>query len=351
MNLRDAGTEWLARIARGTHDPLTWYPIPPRLTPIPELPRISSPIRVDGYRIALSGRDAQRAAFLLGCRLPTAAEVLRLAAWPHVPMVTRDISTPARAREYDNTNTVRAVSQEIDHHIVEAGPFNGGADYSRNEGKHPTWDATPFGLRLAGWWRDDGTLVQLGSRDQHNESHVDYSQTVRLISEDTADRRDRMIECAMRQPANPSPRLLARYFAWARTRSDGLATGYAPGWDYCAAGASYCAASAGYGHALTPHGYRMRVWEMVADARDCNLWVERIDAQAIPGLVAGDLLLGARAGGDPRRAGQTGHVERIIFVDHARRAWQTRSANSPGWVTRWVAFDDPRIVGGISYGA
>jgi hypothetical protein len=77
---------------------------------------------------------------------------------------------------------------------------------------------------------------------------------------------------------------------------------------------SWCAALVGWadreaaedGEVVPP--WRAACWEIVADARDAGTWRD-VSSGYTP--KAGDLALYRRAGGDPRRPGNTGHVVRV----------------------------------------
>lgn len=121
-------------------------------------------------------------------------------------------------------------------------------------------------------------------------------------------------------PAN-APQVVAYHYAARRGGSPvaGIldATGTRLGLDadafaWCASFASYCLALAIDGtddadRAACPHGYRVSVAELVADARALGTWREGVDMRRVQ---VGDLAIWRRAGGDPR-AGGTGHVARV----------------------------------------
>lgn len=85
-------------------------------------------------------------------------------------------------------------------------------------------------------------------------------------------------------------------------------TGWATGWDWCAAFASWCGYRASV-DAKPPHGRRIAVWELVRDAREAGAWQDV--AEWGDGPRPGDLVIWQRSG-DPRKPGQTGHVSRCV---------------------------------------
>lgn len=111
---------------------------------------------------------------------------------------------------------------------------------------------------------------------------------------------------------------IAKYFAGATRIIDGQEkpTGWAPGWEWCAAFASWCAFEARQGAETVPHGWRIAVWELVRDARASGAWRDWT-VGASSGPRPGDLVIYRRKG-DPRQAGQTGHVARCVTWDGAR---------------------------------
>lgn len=142
---------------------------------------------------------------------------------------------------------------------------------------------------------------------------------------------------------------IARYFAGCtRRRDDGreAATGWASGWDWCAAFASWCAYEAtGQASSKPPHGRRIAVWELVRDAREANAWE---DSSAWgTGPRPGDLVIWRRSG-DPRIQGQTGHVSRCVAWDGSKLV--TIGGNEENRVREAdVSADLARAIGVIRY--
>lgn len=140
---------------------------------------------------------------------------------------------------------------------------------------------------------------------------------------------------------------IARYFTGARRRSpvtgEEQATGWAAGWDWCAAAASWCAYES-MRDVAPPHGWRIAVHEMVTDSRESGSWRD-----AASGYVpqVGDLCVLARAGGDPRRGG-LGHIGRVELVDGGEVVTVDGNAGVAWGVAR-RRLGDPSIVGWVSY--
>lgn len=109
---------------------------------------------------------------------------------------------------------------------------------------------------------------------------------------------------------------IARYFAGATRIVHGheRPTGWAPGWEWCAAFASWCAFEARQGAEAVPHGWRIAVWEVVRDARAAGAWRDWSAGQP-GGPRPGDLVIYRRSKGDPRNIGQMGHVARCVSWD------------------------------------
>jgi len=160
-------------------------------------------------------------------------------------------------------------------------------------------------------------------------------------------------------PAN-EPQVLAYHYAARRGGSPvaGIldATGTRLGLDadayaWCASFASYCLALAIDGtddadRAACPHGYRVSVAELVADAKPRGAWRDVSGGHV---LEPGDLAIWMRAGGDPRRGG-TGHVSRVELYDRVSGTITTIGGNEGDEVRRSTHRDsDPNLVGWIAY--
>ena len=106
---------------------------------------------------------------------------------------------------------------------------------------------------------------------------------------------------------------IAKYFAGATRIVNGQEkpTGWAPGWEWCAAFASWCAFDARLNDEPMPHGWRIAVWELVRDAKALGTWREWTPTMP-NGPRPGDLVVYRRTGGDPRQPGQQGHVSRCV---------------------------------------
>lgn len=139
---------------------------------------------------------------------------------------------------------------------------------------------------------------------------------------------------------------VAAYFEACTRRTNGkeAPTGWATGWDWCAAFASWCGHRAA-GDGQPPHGRRIAVWELVRDAREAGAWEDVADWGAGPR--PGDLVIWRRSG-DPRTTGQTGHVSRCVSWDGKRLV--TIGGNEENRVREAdVSADLARAVGVIRY--
>lgn len=326
---------FLARIRAWEHA-CEWYTLDEAEPGSAAEPLISSALCLEReggrlFRPSFDGTTARDAAWLLGGRLPTREEILALSRWNHVPPQTFDVSTPEKQRE---GMTLRACYRHSDNVNAAGGTVLGAWD---NEGKHPILPGAYSGLRLCGWHvRTDAEaaryglapgdrLVQDGTRDQHGASHVDYSQTLRVVIDPYPARVERAIEVSLAQPQAPGDVYRAEYFR--RATRGGKPTGYSAAWDWCAAGACFTASEAGLLAHGAPHDYAIAVWEIVASAQRVGTFEDWA-----PGVAPrrGDLLIYARAGEDPRRPGNRGHVDRFLEVTPGG-IFRTISANSPGW--------------------
>ncbi len=142
---------------------------------------------------------------------------------------------------------------------------------------------------------------------------------------------------------------IAKYFAGATRIINGQEkpTGWAAGWEWCAAFASWCAFEARQGAETVPHGWRIAVWELVRDARASGAWRDWT-VGASSGPRPGDLVIYRRKG-DPRQPGQTGHVARCVSWDGQRLV--TIGGNESNVVTQQDnAGRLGDVVGFISYG-
>lgn len=106
--------------------------------------------------------------------------------------------------------------------------------------------------------------------------------------------------------------------------SDDSPTGWAAGWDWCAAACTWVlAVAAGSLDLGSPLPQVIAVWEIVAAAKARGL-LEDASTSPRPGWLA----IYGRSGGDPRKPGQTGHVT-IVDAD-------TSAEWSPNTGTAWA---------------
>lgn len=245
--------------------------------------------------------------------------------------------------------------------IVAARLAEAGVEAACGIGKHWVSGAPSGRSHLMGWWvdrveaygstRTGPGWVQprpaLGSLGAHDDTHHDYATTtlvmrplVHLDAEplvrpvraalDVARRLflgDGPIESAgaaivrvaashvgVREATGRNDgAAVAQFFVGCTRRVNGVErpTGWASGWDWCAAFASWCvhvALGLPVG-SVVPVGRRIAVRELVEDARACG----RLETSRLYRPRPGDLYIGARGGGDPLLGG-TGHV-RIVAGD------------------------------------
>lgn len=272
-----------------------------------------------------------------------------------------------------------------------------------NAGKDWIHGASAGKARNGGWILAEGRAIQPGGpgSEHHGRDYTDYSQLTRVIRPigTRPEARDvgwfgeriaghvigaaRELGLAIQGAAVPSVALLAleiaereaktvreatgrndgpvsKYFAetvrdtlgtpddW----SDDKRTGWASGWEWCAASASWCTWEAyeellaqGYSPPMPPYARRIAVHELVSDARRRGHFHEK----GSPGRPRkGDLGIYGRGGGDPTKGG-IGHVGRFktevdgfgeyVSLDgNAGIAWgeKTRSihdADFRGWIS------------------
>lgn len=347
---------WLARAAAAPE--LQWFA--PDGTPdddAPPGPRVSSSLRVDGTLAPLTYRHARDLAWRLGARLPFRAEALAFGQLPHVPYQTLPHDSPA----FGTVEGAREVSRRLDR--LHARSL--ATELVDNESKYWIDGATPGWSFLLGFFDDAGVPVQKGTGrpgqpgygprgEPHNDLHVDYSSAPRFVIQPHEVKLQELAELARKQGGTPDRTAMREMFRRATRRPEmgGGASGWAPGWDWCAAGACYLASERGVG--LGIHGYRITVWELIADAREAGRFVDiggtnasrdRFLASGWQPKV-GDLVCFSRKG-DPRRAGETGHVETVVSPCDAAGYYGTVSGNSPGWRAKSRALSDATCVGFI----
>jgi hypothetical protein len=265
------------------------------------------------------------------------------------------------------TAAMGSLAWSIEHDRIVAGELArhgyDGSGIVLGIGKHWVAGAPAGRSHLMGWWvpnvaaygstRTGPGWVQprpaVGSRGAHTDDHVDYSSTT-LVVRPTVALHGLLDVAALTQAlalvrgmflgseptVEPGRAIVAvaagyaeRGLREATGRNDGAAiaelfrgctrnvggrelpTGWASGWDWCAAFASWCvhvALGLPVG-AVVPVGRRIAVRELVEDARACG----RLETSRAYRPRPGDLWIGARAGGDPLLGG-TGHVR--VFAEH-----------------------------------
>jgi hypothetical protein len=268
----------------------------------------------------------------------------------------------------------------------------GGAVVAVNIGKHWVQGAPGGRSWLMGWWvpdlapwtydektgrptrRGPGWVQPrpaAGSRGVHDDRHLDYSMTtlvmrpslrlepldVPMLTEAAALVR-RLFLGGHSESAGDAIVRVARgyvgtteatgrndgeqikaFFAGCTRRISGVErpTGWASGWDWCAAFASWCvhvALSLPVG-SIVPVGRRIAVRELVEDARACG----RLETSRLYRPKPGDLYIGARGGGDPLLGG-TGHV-RVFASDRGEGRYVGIGGNEDNGVRESVhRYDD-----------
>lgn len=213
-------------------------------------------------------------------------------------------------------------------------------------GKHWVAGAALGAARICGWPRADGSLIQQGIADNHNELHHDYATTTLVVRDVGMPIGEWLNGLHVFEPSPVRARILGAAAAYlgiserpgieahptirrmlAAVRRGGGPTAGMPGdvsgastlgpspsdeTDWCAAAASTCVAEGLVG-ASAPCGRRAACWELVADAQALGTWRD-VSSGYRP--QNGDLEVTGRNGGDPRKPGQLGHVG--IRVGHQR---------------------------------
>lgn len=323
--------------------------------------QLTASLRVDGHLAPMTYENARTWAYRHACRLPTRAEALAMAKLPHIPVQSLPYSDP----DFGTVEGAKRYTQRVDYQTrARYGAESGVLPIVDNESKLWIRDAaaglpSPGWALLVGFFDDRGAPANTGAGapgkrgygprgEPHNSAHVDYSMAPRFVVVDHETKRGELVALAtaLAGPSGermPLGREVADYFRLG-TRG-GLRTGYKAGWDWCAAGACWLGAEVGLG--LGVHEWRITVWELIADARASGRWrpVPESDDTRDPGPssepLVGDLLCFKRQG-DPRRPGETGHVE--TYIGRGR----TISANSPGWRIKTRRLQSPDLVGWVA---
>ena len=316
----------------------------------------------------LTYADAKAAAASLGGRLPTRDEVLELVSVGHViqPVTLSygpEMVTRAHAEKHDALMWQRLSKWDKKRPVM-------------NAGKHWIDGASGENVRICGWW-DGKKMIQSGiaTDNPHHvgaaRSHVDYGTTTLVMrpslrldvaapamlvaAADLA--RSLFLGGHAESPGDAIVRVARGYVGTreATGKNDGEAvraffqgctrrvqgverpTGWASGWDWCAAFASWCvhvALGLPVG-AVVPVGRRIAVRELVEDARACG----RLETSRLYRPKPGDLYIGARAGGDPLLGG-TGHV-RVFASDRGASHYVGIGGNEGNAVSESVhRYDD-----------
>jgi hypothetical protein len=338
--------------------------------------RLSASLRTpDGILAPMTYENTRTWAYQHACRLPTRAEALGMAALPHIPVQSMPYSDPDFATVEGAKRYTARVDYQIrarhgepqDTELVVERPVivdNESKVWIRDPravvpGRAIVGLPSPGWALLAGFFDDAGKPANTGAGapgkrgygpggEPHNSAHVDYSMAPRLVVCDHDVKRAELVTlalalCGPKGERAPTGREVADYFRLG-TR-DGKRTGYATGWDWCAAGACWLGAEVGLG--LGVHEWRIAVWELVADARASWRWRDAGVGTPLPG----DLLCFKRGSGDPRNPGELGHVETYIGAPEgadAAREGRSCSANSPGWKLKTGRLASPDYVGYVA---
>lgn len=134
--------------------------------------------------------------------------------------------------------------------------------------------------------------------------------------------------------------------------TDDARTGWAPGWEWCAASATECGWMAfeqdGKVGAPPPHARRISVREIVEDARTVGAW-RTLGHGELPKL--GDLAIFGRGGGDPTKGG-IGHVGRVETEADAAGRYRSLDGNAgTAWGLRDRTLGDADLKGWVAYPA
>lgn len=322
------------------------------------------------YRDALRYCATEGYALLSADALEALRDVLPTIAPVTLPATGR-MSSVEWSRVHDATVAERLaavgapVAVNIGKHWVSGAP--GGRSWLM--GWHVP-DLAAYGSRNGpGWVQPRPTK---GSHGAHRDDHVDYSMTtlvmrpslrlepldVPMLTEAAALVRSLLLGGhAVESPGDAIVRVargyvgtteatgrndgeqIKRFFAGCTRRIQGVErpTGWASGWDWCAAFASWCvhAALALPVGSVVPVGRRIAVRELVEDARACG----RLETSRLYRPRPGDLYIGARGGGDPLLGG-TGHV-RIVAGDRGEGRYVGIGGNEANGVRESVhRYDD-----------
>lgn len=327
-----------------------------------------------GLWARLTYRDALDAAKRLGGRLPTRAEVIEAIAYARA----HGIVLPPVALSFGPEMVTREHAEAHDGAVVgKLGPRRLESVLVAGIGKHWVAGASPGRSRICGWPRADGSLVQGGTTDVHDDLHHDYATTTILVRDAVADTDPAPppssatgAQDASGLSDDPTPvpdgedapawRLGLRALAWLGVQAvqgvrevPGLASDprilaysrecrrggtflgvrssaseHVAIWTpdarplplsrdedpWCAALASAALFMALVTGEAPPHGLRVSVRELCEDGRGTGA-MKLVGSGYEPR--PGDLAILPRAGGNPLLGGQ-GHVHRVLQLDGAR---------------------------------
>lgn len=325
----------------------------------------------DGVLAPMTYETARTWAYQHACRLPTRAEALAMSKLPHIPVQSMAYNDP----DFGTLEGAKRYTERVDYQVRAR--HGDPPPIVDNESKVWVRDASavvpgaltvglpsPGYALLVGFFDEAGAPANTGAGapgkkgygprgEPHNSTHVDYSMAPRFVIADHETKRLELQALATalagpRGERSPTGREVADYFRLGVRDATGgarTATGYMPGWDWCAAGACWLGAEVGLGFGI--HEWRITVWELIADARASGRWrpAPESDDTRDPGPsgpLVGDLLCFRRGAGDPRTPGELGHVETYLGGD------ASCSANSPGWKIKHGRLTSPDYVGYIA---
>lgn len=316
---------------------------------------------------------AKKAAEALGGRLPTRAEVAG-------DMVSQGHIIKPCLLPYDSSMVTREAA-ELHDETVRARLKATNWDSKKpvmNAGKYWVDGAAPGNVRICGWW-DGSKLIQQGTTDieAHKggaDSHHDYATTTMVVWDEKpqlegpwfgrriVDRLKSLTSAVTLKlaPTNSDTALADKILAiahhekatvWEATgNNDGavkkyfladaivaactrllngkeLKTGWAKGWEWCAASASWVIHHACAALGLKPGvGRRIAVWELVRDAKELGTF-EPATATPKPGW----LVFFSRGSGNPLKAGQQGHVGIVLEPPKAGTIKSIDGNNGVAW--------------------
>jgi hypothetical protein len=285
----------------------------------------------DGLYARLTYRDALACAERHEARLPTRDEVIAtIAEARRVGVVLAPVTlshgpemvTRAHAAEHDRRVQIQLDAADVSRRAVLVAGI----------GKHWVAGAAAGRSRICGWPRADGTLIQQGTTDIHDDGHHDYASLLTLVRDvappprRTSTRGAEALAVALAEAAAPwaGAARVALYHHEAMRRSPSTAPEGSPEHRVGITTGNHCASAVCYTRrvvepdaSLWPHAYRCSVWEMIRDGRERGTWRDvRSGYVPRPGdVVCQSRRLLSGVVSDPRVVGAEGHVGRAVKLD------------------------------------